>query len=209
MKKEYFLLFVFGLVVITALILRIVQPGDKQEAPVINNNQASSSANISTTTETGTEVLVGSDRDEHGCIGSAGYIWCDIKQKCLRVWEEDCPIVVEENTEAVEMETIEVAVSVPLPGDLIVSPLIVSGKARGGWFFEASLPVSLIDEDGSVIVSHYGQAESDWMTADFVPFRSELVFETQATTGYLVIAKDNPSGLPENDDKIMIPVKFK
>lgn len=186
MKKEYFLLFVFGLVVITALILRIAQ-----------------------TTETETEVLVGSDRDEHGCIGSAGYIWCDIKQKCLRIWEEDCPMVVEENTEAVEMATIEVAVSAPLPGDLVTSPLIVSGKARGGWFFEASLPVSLITEDGSVIVSHYGQAESDWMTADFVPFRSELVFETQATTGYLVIAKDNPSGLPENDDKIMVPVKFK
>ena len=33
---------------------------------------------------------VGSDRDSHGCIGSAGYSWCDIKQKCLRTWEEPC-----------------------------------------------------------------------------------------------------------------------
>lgn len=33
----------------------------------------------------------GSDRDEHGCIGSAGYVWCDALQKCLRSWEEDCP----------------------------------------------------------------------------------------------------------------------
>jgi hypothetical protein len=32
----------------------------------------------------------GSDRDIHGCIGSAGYSWCDIKQKCLRIWEEPC-----------------------------------------------------------------------------------------------------------------------
>ncbi|MFA6097828.1 MAG: hypothetical protein WC788_09485 [Candidatus Paceibacterota bacterium] len=34
--------------------------------------------------------LVGGDRDEHGCIGSAGYSWCEQKQKCLRIWEESC-----------------------------------------------------------------------------------------------------------------------
>lgn len=34
--------------------------------------------------------IVGNDRDEHGCIGSAGYTWCEEKQKCLRVWEESC-----------------------------------------------------------------------------------------------------------------------
>lgn len=34
--------------------------------------------------------LLGGDRDEHGCIGSAGYSWCEIKQKCLRAWEESC-----------------------------------------------------------------------------------------------------------------------
>ncbi len=34
--------------------------------------------------------LLGGDRDEHGCIGSAGYSWCEAKQKCLRIWEEKC-----------------------------------------------------------------------------------------------------------------------
>ena len=34
--------------------------------------------------------LVGADRDEHGCIGSAGYSWCEPKNKCLRIWEENC-----------------------------------------------------------------------------------------------------------------------
>lgn len=34
--------------------------------------------------------LVGGDRDAHGCIGSAGYSWCEAKQKCLRIWEENC-----------------------------------------------------------------------------------------------------------------------
>jgi len=34
--------------------------------------------------------IVGGDKDSHGCIGSAGYSWCEVKQKCLRSWEETC-----------------------------------------------------------------------------------------------------------------------
>jgi hypothetical protein len=37
-----------------------------------------------------TSQIVGGDRDEHGCIGSAGYTWCELKKKCLRTWEEPC-----------------------------------------------------------------------------------------------------------------------
>jgi hypothetical protein len=40
--------------------------------------------------ETMPRPIVGNDRDVHGCIGSAGYSWCEIKQKCLRTWEEKC-----------------------------------------------------------------------------------------------------------------------
>jgi hypothetical protein len=36
------------------------------------------------------QPMPGSDRDAHGCIPSAGYSWCDAKQKCIRPWEEDC-----------------------------------------------------------------------------------------------------------------------
>jgi hypothetical protein len=36
------------------------------------------------------ETVVGGDKDEHGCILSAGYSWCEIKQKCLRPFEESC-----------------------------------------------------------------------------------------------------------------------
>lgn len=34
--------------------------------------------------------LVGNDRDEHGCIGSAGYSWCEAKRLCVRPWEQYC-----------------------------------------------------------------------------------------------------------------------
>ena len=31
--------------------------------------------------------MVGGDRDAHGCIGSAGYAWCDTTRQCERPWE--------------------------------------------------------------------------------------------------------------------------
>jgi len=40
-----------------------------------------------------TKTLVGNDIDAHGCKGSAGYSWCQTKQKCLRAWEEKCETV--------------------------------------------------------------------------------------------------------------------
>lgn len=30
---------------------------------------------------------VGDDKDEHGCIGSAGYVWSVLKNKCVRLFE--------------------------------------------------------------------------------------------------------------------------
>lgn len=35
-------------------------------------------------------LMTGGDRDEHGCIGSAGYSWCAYKEQCMRLWEESC-----------------------------------------------------------------------------------------------------------------------
>ena len=35
----------------------------------------------------GNRDLVGSDRDEHGCINSAGYQWCASTGQCERPWE--------------------------------------------------------------------------------------------------------------------------
>jgi membrane-bound inhibitor of C-type lysozyme len=42
--------------------------------------------------EENTPILVGGDADEHGCLASAGYTWCQIKAKCLRPWEEKCEV---------------------------------------------------------------------------------------------------------------------
>ena len=37
--------------------------------------------------ETAAAGLPGADRDEHGCIGSAGYLWCAQLASCVRPWE--------------------------------------------------------------------------------------------------------------------------
>ncbi len=31
--------------------------------------------------------MTGADRDAHGCINSAGYIWCERTEQCERPWE--------------------------------------------------------------------------------------------------------------------------
>src|SRR3989344_3102384 len=69
----------------------------------------------------------------------------------------------------------------PLPNSVITSPLQVSGKARGTWYFEASFPIILVDWDGLIIAEGYATALSDWMTEDFVPFQATLEFEKPYT----------------------------
>ncbi|OGZ60573.1 MAG: hypothetical protein A2919_01695 [Candidatus Spechtbacteria bacterium RIFCSPLOWO2_01_FULL_43_12] len=97
----------------------------------------------------------------------------------------------------------------PRPNQEIKSPLIVSGEARGYWFFEASFPVRLYDANGNEIALAIAQAQGDWMTEDFVPYEAVLEFNTPATsTGVLVLEKDNPSGLPENADELVVPISF-
>ena len=34
------------------------------------------------------KALLGGDRDDHGCIGSAGYVWCEVQQDCIRLFEK-------------------------------------------------------------------------------------------------------------------------
>lgn len=38
-------------------------------------------------TDTTKNGMVGNDRDEHGCIGSAGYQWSAVLNNCIRIFE--------------------------------------------------------------------------------------------------------------------------
>lgn len=108
-----------------------------------------------------------------------------------------------------------IVVSTPAIDATVSSPLIITGRARGPWYFEASFPVTLTNWDGRIIAEGYAQAQSDWMTTEFVPFTATLTFTTPTAgdpaknRGTLILKKDNPSGLPENDMALEIPVEFK
>lgn len=98
----------------------------------------------------------------------------------------------------------------PKPGSTVSSPLKLTGRARGNWYFEASFPVILKKADGTVLVTVPAEAQADWMTTDWVPFQVTLTFPPQpaGTTGTLVLKKDNPSGEPQFDDSRIIPIVF-
>jgi len=102
-----------------------------------------------------------------------------------------------------------IVLDTPRPGQVISSPIVIQGKARGNWYFEASFPARLIDANGQVLGTMPIQATGEWMTTEFVPFTTTMDFTTPSTkTGTLILQKDNPSGLPEHDDELRIPVVF-
>lgn len=49
--------------------------------------------------------LVGGNKDEHNCVPTAGFTWCEAKQKCLRTWEEGCQDSITELFETIETKT--------------------------------------------------------------------------------------------------------
>lgn len=104
-----------------------------------------------------------------------------------------------------------ITIDSPRPNAEIASPLTIEGKARGTWYFEASFPIELQSADGTVIAIAPAQAQSEWMTENFVPYKLELSFPAQpaGSKGKLILRKDNPSGLPEHDDSLIVPITFK
>lgn len=104
----------------------------------------------------------------------------------------------------------QIRVDLPLPEMEVFGTFTVAGSARGSWFFEGQFPAQVIDEKGDNIAMVTAIAQGDWMTNDFVQFRAEFNFEvTKEQDATLILKKDNPSGLPENDAKVEIAIKLK
>lgn len=102
-----------------------------------------------------------------------------------------------------------ITVDSPHNDELIHSPLVISGQARGSWYFEASFPVKLEDANGKILAQAPAMAQGEWMTDNFVPFSLTLSFTKPTTsTGKLILQKDKPSGEPENDKEIVVPIRF-
>ncbi len=117
------------------------------------------------------------------------------------------------NDIAVQSSIKESSVKVDLPpkNQEVKSPIKISGQAKGTWFFEGSFPVEIIDTDGNILATSFATSSEDWMTENFIPFSATLEFVKPTSTKHvlLILKKDNPSGLSENDEHISIPLILK
>ena len=106
-------------------------------------------------------------------------------------------------------ETAELTVTEPLADDVVTSPLAIAGEAMGPWYFEASFPIKLVDEDGGVLAESSSAADGEWTTEEMVPFTASLDFDAAgAEFGYLLFGQANPSGLPDGEEWVKLPVRF-
>lgn len=100
-----------------------------------------------------------------------------------------------------------IKVELPYPGAVVGKEFSVVGEARGNWYFEASFPVEVLDKDGKQLAIIPAQAQSEWMTENFVPFYTTLKIPSTYIGGAtLILHKDNPSGLPQNEASISFPI---
>lgn len=138
---------------------------------------------------------------------SAGYgVWFDIIKKNLREEAQKEPDTFTYKNASSDLITVDL----PYPGAVIGNTFSVTGKARGTWYFEASFPISVVDEKGLVIATSVAQAGSDWMTTEFVPFKASVTtpenFNGKAT---LILNNDNPSGIKEKSMSVALPIIIK
>lgn len=105
-----------------------------------------------------------------------------------------------------------IVINTPKPQQELSSPISITGKARGNWFFEGSFPITVVNWDGLIIGQGIATAQGEWMTTEFVPFTASISYSLATGTPYnrgaIILKKDNPSGLPEHDDFREIPIIF-
>jgi len=105
----------------------------------------------------------------------------------------------------------QIIVYYPRPNNVIEESFVVTGEARGTWFYEGTLPIKLIAEDETVLYDDLIITDVYWMTEDFVPFEIPIQFEKgDYTKGNLIIERDIPSVESGLDSEFLeIPVTFK
>ena len=150
----------------------------------------------------GVRFFLGGNEDNWICQNG---VWIKHGNPSASMPEEPCDDQKPDNEKPQEEQ--DVILFSPKPNETVSSPILLQGKARGSWFFEASFPVSLVDSSNKELARSHVEAIGDWMTEDYVEFKGILNFEVNVTTSAtLVLEKDNPSGLPENAGKIEVSI---
>jgi len=107
-----------------------------------------------------------------------------------------------------EPAEVDVRLEVPAPHTVITNTVEITGEARGTWYFEGIFSILLLDDDGETVAQTNAEAEGEWMTEDWVPFEAAITIpsDTLSQSGTLVLQKANPSGLPQNEEEVHIPI---
>ncbi|MEN9561615.1 MAG: hypothetical protein RIQ56_888 [Candidatus Parcubacteria bacterium] len=103
----------------------------------------------------------------------------------------------------------KVSVKTPEKNQIVSSTFAVNGVAPGPWFFEGSFPIQVRDKSGNVVGRAVAQAEGEWMTEGLVTFSAAVSVSNYTGPAVLILLRDNPSGLPENDDALEIPLTIR
>ena len=120
--------------------------------------------------------IVGDDKDEHSCIGSAGYSWCGEKDKCLRVFEELCPDVI--TSLIAELKT-ETDISLTKVGDLQLT-----WNVREGNNFASEAIPDISYKNSDVTFSNYQKIEKFMKSKYRVDINNEADGVTGGLRGY-------------------------
>ncbi|MBI5457907.1 hypothetical protein HY971_04255 [Candidatus Kaiserbacteria bacterium] len=100
-----------------------------------------------------------------------------------------------------------VVVTSPKANATVGNIFVVSGSAPGPWYFEASFPIKIVDKVNNFIGRGIAQAQGEWMTTDQVTFTATVTLDgTYSGPATVVLLRDNPSGMPENDDSVSVPI---
>lgn len=110
---------------------------------------------------------------------------------------------------AVSVLSKKISVTSPAPHSSVDSHFIVEGQAPGSWYFEAVFPIQIRDSHNDVIGHASARAQSDWQTSKLVSFVAPVSIDNYHGPATIILLRDNPSGLPENDDSISIPIIIK
>ncbi len=93
--------------------------------------------------------------------------------------------------------------------DLLKTPFNLKGEISSSWFFEIDFPIKIVDENNEILIETYAQALENWQTIGLVPFEAKIdFFYPKTEKSFLIIEKNNLSGLKELTEEIKIPVKF-
>lgn len=107
-------------------------------------------------------------------------------------------------------EGVDLKVTLPLPDTKVTSPITVTGIVPAGWMFEGVFPVVVLDSSEVIIAQGHAEetVRGSWMNGKPTEFEATLTFKTNSKNGSILLLKENPSGLPENDETFEVPVKF-